>query len=391
MIRPTRNWFLAAGALALAAGGGFGIARLTAPATSSTAVAEHGDEEEEGHEEGPEGLLVMDAARIRAAGITVEAVSAGGLSSEILGQGSVTAAPDGQAVLTARAPGAVTRIFKHLGDPVRAGETLALIESTEAAGIAAERRVAASRVALARQIVARERRLNEQGVTPRQDLERAQSELAVAEAEAARANASAGAMRVSSDGRHVVVASPISGRVTAAPVTLGAYVQPETELFRVADPARIRVEVAVTAEDARRVLPGDAAIVEGPAGLRIEARVLSVTPSVNVETRTATVVLALSSPSGLQPGQLVQARLTPKTGRGVGIAVPEDAVQQVEGAPVVFVRTTSGFRAQPVTLGQRSNGRVEILQGLTAGQQIATRGAFLLKAELGKAEAEHDH
>lgn len=390
MIRPNRNWFIAAGALALAAGGGFGIARLSAPSQAPAAANAPGDEKEEGHEEGQEGVLVMDAARLRAAGITVEALAAGGLSSEILGQGSVAAAPDGQAVLTARAPGAVVRIFKHLGDPVRIGETLALIESADASSIAAERRVAASRVALARQVVARERRLNEQGVTPRQDLERALSELAVAEAEAARANSAAGAMRVSSDGRHVVVASPISGRVTATTVTLGAYVQPETELFRIADPARIRVEVAVTAEDARRVLPGDAAVVEGPGGLRIDATVLSVTPSVNVETRTATVVLALSAPSGLQPGQLVQARLSPKTGRGSGIAVPEDAVQQVEGNTVVFVRTTTGFRAQPVTVGQRSNGRVEILRGLTAGQQIATRGAFLLKAELGKAEAEHD-
>lgn len=389
MIRPNRTWLLAAGALALTGGAGFGVARLTAPPQRAVVAADSAAKEE-GHDAVPEGTLLMDAARVRAADIAVVSVVAGGLSSEILGQGSVAAAPDGQALLTARAPGAVTRIFKHLGDPVRAGETLALIESTEASSIAAERRVAASRVALARQVVARERRLNEQGVTPRQDLERAQSELVVAEAEAARANSAAGAMRVSGDGRHVVVASPISGRVTAAAVTLGAFVQPETELFRVTDPARIRVEVAVTAEDARRVVPGDAAIVEGAGAVRIEATVLSVTPSVNVETRTATVVLALSSPSGLQQGQLVQARISPRTGRGVGIAVPEDAIQQVEGASVVFVRTTTGFRAQPVTLGQRSNGRVEILQGLVAGQQIATRGAFLLKAELGKAEAEHD-
>src|SRR3546814_1101337 len=66
------------------------------------------------------------------------------------------------------------------------------------------------------------------------------------------------------------------------------------------------------------------------------------------------------------------------------IVITYEALQTLEGRDVVFVRTKEGFRAQSVTVGQRSAGRVEILSGLKPGQIVATKNAFLLKAELGK-------
>ena len=72
------------------------------------------------------------------------------------------------------------------------------------------------------------------------------------------------------------------------------------------------------------------------------------------------------------------------------IAVPEDAVQVLEGRDVVFVRTQRGFQAREVEVGSRSAGMVTILSGLTAGQRIATDNAFLLKSELGKENVEDD-
>jgi cobalt-zinc-cadmium efflux system membrane fusion protein len=69
--------------------------------------------------------------------------------------------------------------------------------------------------------------------------------------------------------------------------------------------------------------------------------------------------------------------------------VPEEAIQTVEGRDVVFVRTATGFTAAPVIVGQRSAGRAQITSGLRAGQTIAARNAFLLKAALGAGEVEH--
>ncbi len=373
-----------AAAVILAGLGGFSLAKLSdgKPATSVAAAAEPE------HEEGESGVVVMEAGAIQATGIVVQPVSAGGFAGEILTQGTVAATPGGEAVLTARAAGAVTRIYKRLGDPVRAGEALAVVESREAAQIAADRSVAAARATLAQTTLARERRLFEQRVSARQDYEQAQAEAAAANAEARRAQVAAGAANVTADGRGVIVASPISGRITVSSANLGAFVQPETELFRIADPKLIQVEASIAGMDAPRIKPGDRAIIETADGRAIEGKVRSITPGLNAETRAATAVLDVS-PDGLQPGQSVRARIIPSIAIGSkAIVVPDEAVQSVEGHDVVFVRTAAGFEARPVTVGQRSAGRAEIVSGLSAGQIIAARNAFLLKAELGKGEGE---
>lgn len=375
-----------AGIALLAALGGFGIARWTAaPAPTTNAEA---PKSEEPAAAVPDSLPMAEGA-IQQAGIATETLKAGGLAAEIVSQATVAHAPSGEAIVTARAGGAVTRVFKRLGDPVRAGEPLAIVESRDAAQIAADRSVANAKVVQAQKALAREQYLYKERVSARVELEQAQAEAATAAAEARRAQVAAGAANVTGDGRGVIVASPISGKVTAEAVSLGAFVQPETELYRVADPSKIQIEAAIAPADAQRVSPGDKAIVELPDGRTLEASVRSVTPTLSGETRSATAVLDV--PAGLQPGLAVRVRLIPARGTtSNAIVVPEDSVQTLEGRDVVFVRTPQGFRAVTVRLGQRSAGRVEILSGLKAGQTVATRNAFLLKAELGKGAGEEE-
>ena len=285
-----------------------------------------------------------------------------------------------------RAAGTITRILKRIGDPVRAGETIALVESREASSIAADRSAAAARVTLAGRQLARERSLLAQGVSPRADYESAQANLAVAQADAQRASAAAGAARITGDGRSVAVASPIAGRITAAPASLGQYVAAETELFRVADPRRLQITANVPPADASRVRAGDRVELTTNDGRMIAGRVRSDTGVVDPETRSATVVIVPSAGgSTLVPGQLVQARIFASGGavRG-GVMVPQDAVQTIGNRTVVFVRTAAGFKARTVQVGARSGGLVAIVAGLAAGTPIATANAFLLKAELGK-------
>jgi cobalt-zinc-cadmium efflux system membrane fusion protein len=380
-----RQWLMAGAALAVVAVVAFSAGKFTggkpttpeAPAAAPAEAAHAAD------------TLTMGQERIIASGVQLQTVTTGGLASEVVAQATVEAEPTGQAVLTARAAGSITQITKRLGDPVRAGETLALVSSRDAAQISADRSVATAKADLARKVLAREKRLYEQKVSPRQDYETAQSELVVAEAEARRAATAAGASGVSRDGRYVAVISPISGRVTSMAASLGAFVQPETELFRISDPAKIQVDAAVTANDARRIQPGDQAIIETNNGETRTAIVRAVTPGVSEETRSATVVLTLTGGAGaLQPGQLVRARITSRQSTSSGIVVSEEAVQTVEGRDVVFVRTKTGFKVQPVTVGQRSAGRVVIAQGLRGGETLAVKNAFLLKAELGKSAEE---
>jgi membrane fusion protein, heavy metal efflux system len=392
-----RRKLIAVGAgVALLAGiGGVVIGRGTDSNETAVATApaekagEEGKEAEEEH--GPEGFVALTPAARAAAGIQTEVASPGTFGSEILAQATVAAPPEGRSSLTARADGAVTRIFKRLGDPVGAGETVALLESRDAAAIVAERASAAARATATSAALNRERRLFNAKITARQDLEAAQAEAAQAQAELRRTQAAVTAAGVTSDGRHLAVRSLIPGRITKAEAELGAYVSAGTELFEVANPNRIQIEAAVPAADAQRIRPGDRAVIELPSGGTVDAVVRSSTPSLNPESRAATVVLSPSgTPAELTQGQGVRVRITPRGSvTGGRIVLPEGAVQSLEGRDVVFVRANNGFQATPVTVGSRSAGRVEILGGLEPGAVVVTTGAFQLKSQLGASEAEH--
>jgi cobalt-zinc-cadmium efflux system membrane fusion protein len=372
----------------LAGAGGYAIATFTAaqPDAPDAAAARQADEKPEADH--ADDSLSLSPEVIRGAGIIVAPVKAGGLGAELLAPAVVTAPTSGQAALTARAAGAVTRIAVQLGDRVQAGQVLATVESREGAQIAADRSAAQARAALARQTLQRERILFRQKVTARADYEVAQAEAAVAEAEARRATAAAQAAGVSTDGRTVAVTSPIAGQIISVTGTLGAFVQPETELFRIADPHRIQVEASVKGSDAARIAPGDRALLELADGTGVEARVRSITSALSTETRAATAVLVPVG-SQLRLGQTVRARIFPaRAGGSSAIVVPEEAVQSLEGRNVVFVRTAEGFKTVTVTTGARSAGRIEIVTGLAPGASIATTNAFVLKAEMAKGAGE---
>ena len=384
MTDKNRLYTGAAIGLVAAAALGFGAARLTQSSTPAPAPTEAAAPAK------PSNTVAMTQQALSASQITVAPAASGELDAAILASATVEATPDAEAVLTARAPGTVSRIMVRIGDPVRAGQTLALVESRDASQIAADRSAASARVTLAARQLERERGLLAQGVTPRADYESAQANLAVAQADARRASAAAGAARVSGDGRSVAVVSPVSGRVTNAGANIGQFVAAETELFRVADPSRLQITASVPPADAGRVREGDRVELTTTDGRTIEGRVRSATGVVDPQSRTATVVVTpTAGGSTLAPGQLVQARILASGGAAKsGVMVPQDAVQTLGSDSVVFVRTGQGFRAQPVQIGSRSGGMVAITGGLAAGTQIATTNAFLLKAEIEKESAE---
>lgn len=376
-----RNTLIAGAALGVAALVGYGMARVTqpsAPAADAAAAFAPRDAASD--------TVAVSAANIAALQIGVAKAASGELDAAIAASATVEAAPDAGAVLTARAPGVVSRIFKRIGDTVQAGDTIALVESRDAAVISAERSAAAARVTLARRRLARERQLMDQGVSPRADFEQAQADLDVALADAQRASASAAGARVTRDGRSVAVVSPIDGRVTSAAANLGQFVSAEAELFRVADARRLQITASIPASEAQHVREGDRAELMAGDGQSIKGRIRSATGVVDPLSRAVTVVIEpVAVRERLVPGQLLQARIYASAGASAEtVIVPQDAVQTVGDRTVVFVRTDAGFKAQAVQAGSASGSLVPIASGLKAGTPIATTNAFLLKAELEK-------
>ena len=389
MIRPEPRQFppaallaIALAAAALGAAGAYWYMKASAPAPVAAPAAAS-----EPNKAAPTEIKIPEPYLV-AAGIAVEPVRSGGVDTEILAPGRIEALPGSEAIVVARAAGAVTRVNRHLGDKVAIGDVLALVESLEATTMSADRSATAAKAALARKIYARESSLHEQGVSPKQDMEAAQAALAVAEAEARRAAAVAQVARVAGDGRSIAVVSPIAGKITAQSVILGTYVQPQAELFRVAGVGGVHVDVSVTAADMPRIAPGDKATVISGSGAPVEATVRSVTPTVSGASQTATVILTPDNAApNLVVGEGVQARLHVR-GKAGGMTVPEDAVQTLNGRDVLFVRTDQGFRPRPVLVGTRSGGMAQILSGVNTGEMVATRNAFLVKADMIKAKAE---
>ena len=103
------------------------------------------------------------------------------------------------------------------------------------------------------------------------------------------------------------------------------------------------------------------------------------------------MVASVANPGHLfRPGSFVTAEI-PLSRAHVEVLVPKAALQTINGERVVFVRTERGFEARQVATGREDDQAVEIVSGLFAGERIAVGNTFVLKAELGKAQAEHQH
>lgn len=390
--RSNMNWPMVVGVASVAALIGFGAAKVMAPKADAPAAPSSSASPAKVQADAGGDEVKVPGDYLQAAGITVEAVASGDVSSEVLAPATVTAAPGGEAVLVAKATGTVERIQKRLGDTVRAGEVLATLASLDAASMAAERSTAQAKLDLARKTFAREQGLFQQGVTPRQEMETAKANLDVAEAEARRAVAIARAAHVSDKGDGVTIVSPIDGKIAAQNVTMGAYVSSNDELFRVTAPGAVQVEASVTSGEAGRIAPGDEATVVLSTGVLVPATVRSVAPTVSGNSRAGTVILAPKGPNaGLVIGEGVQARLHASAGKvPTSLVIPEEAIQNFDGRDVLFIRTEQGFRPQPVLVGTRSGGVAQIISGVKAGDRVATRNAFLIKAEAKKSGGDEE-
>ncbi|MGE4321827.1 MAG: efflux RND transporter periplasmic adaptor subunit [Sphingobium sp.] len=346
--------------------------------------------EEAGHSE-DEGKIDLSAAQIAKAGIELVRVIRSGGGALTL-PATIEGDPQGMQVVSAAIGGRVVSLTRNLGQSIGRGQTLAIIESREAASLNAEIEAARARLALAESNLSREQRLFNERVSPEQDLIAARTAateariaLRLAQQQVAAAGGGGGALN------RISITAPIAGQIVSRNVTLGQTVAADAELFRVANLSRVAVTLALSPADAGKVRPGsEIEIVSGDR--RSAARVDFVSPILDETTRLATVIAIVDNRSGQwRVGEPVTASIRLPDGGAGSVLVPQSAIQTVEGRPTVFVRTDDGFKATPVTLGNPSGDNVVVMSGLKGDEQIAGPNSFTLKAELGKGEAEHGH
>lgn len=389
--------------------------------------AEPGHPEDE-HREGRKGMVELSRDQLEGldgldgldgASLTTVQVVERRLSKQLETTGEVGYVEDRIAHVGPRVPGRVDRVPVSLGDEVRRGQVLAILDSVELGRAKAAYLAARTREELALQNYERERRLYEDRITSEREL-----------LEARAAHLEAVSMRQSSqeelrlygipretlerlapgdeEASLLPVVAPISGRVVEKHATLGELATPEDTLFTVGDLRRVWIWIDVYERDLATVHLGDRVeVVVDPFPRRsFSGEVTYLSPEVASETRTVRARIDVGNPEGLlRPGMFATVRLVDHHNGDdtPSLVVPEGALVR-DGRDgrrtLVFVPVGDGlpdggdgrrFEARPVRVGRREGGLVEIVSGLAAGDEVVSEGTFLLKSELARDELGGGH
>jgi membrane fusion protein, heavy metal efflux system len=187
------------------------------------------------------------------------------------------------------------------------------------------------------------------------------------------------------------VTAPIGGMVTARHVNPGESAG-EAPLFEVVDYASVWAELAVFPRDRGRLTVGqDAEVRAADSTLQGTGVIRMLTPAAGGGATSMIARVVLDNRDGQwTPGQFVEARVAVAE-HPAQIVVPVTSLQRFRDWDVVFVNEVSVFQAQPVELGRRDSRNVEILSGLAAGANVVTVNSYLIKADIEKSGASHDH
>lgn len=279
---------------------------------------EHGDEHAEG------ARVTLNAKQLAAAGIEIGVIGPARIRESIQLYGVISPNAERVRAVSARFPGVVLETPRKIGDAVREGDALALIESNESL-------------------------------------------------------------------RSYTLKAPISGVITERNTNPGEQAD-DQPLFTIADLNTVWVELSLFPRDVPRVKLGQEVIVKGPDNRQLtDGRVIYVAPFGRTANQTLSARVLLDNKDGTwAPGLNVTAEVTISEST-VPLAVQSTAIQYLESQPVLFILHDGEFEARPVSPGRSDSETVEVTGGVDAGDEYAATNSFILKAELGKGSAEHDH
>jgi len=272
-----------------------------------------------------EGRTEITAKIAQEAGIRVAPAAAGTIADEHEVQGLLTPVEGRIAKVAARFPGPVQRLSVNVGDQVRAGQTLALVESNLS--------------------------LTSYSVT-----------------------------------------SPISGVVLARNASVGMVAVEGAPLFEIADLSSLWVDLHIFGSDAQHIRPGVPVIVTRMSdGVSVETTLERVLPGTATASQSTVARATIANADGLwRPGSAVKARITVEQ-QPATLVVPLSALQSFRDWNVVFIRVGDTYEVRPVELGKRDAQQVEVVSGLNPDDQVVVEQSYLVKADIEKSGASHDH
>ena len=347
-------------------------------------------------------------------GIEVEIITPQAIEGAISATGKILVTEDRTASIGPVHEGRIVNLYAGQGSVVKKGQKLADLESADIdqaeadylkalADLENANRTSAAEVKFAQATYDRTKLLYEKQITAGKNLQQAEHDLEVAKATAANSVASA-KVALSNARRHLLIlglkdsaieslarkqnlassrfslAAPISGIVVERNATLGATVGSDANLFKIIDLSSVWIDANVFEKDLERVKIGQQVKVTVPAfpESTFSGRVILVSSVVDPDTRTVKVRTEVPNGDGrLKPDMFANVEIVTAAHR-TAITIPLSAVLDDGGKSVVFVADGKEYKKKEVTLGLKSDDRVEITDGLISGDKVVVKGNYLL-------------
>lgn len=349
------------------------------------------------------GVVTLSQEKQKASGIEVQKVAQESISAPLAATAVIEPNADRVSKISPRTSGKIVKVMASLGDRVKAGQPLAYFDSPELGQIWAEYLKAKGRVELTRKNLKREETLFEKKVSPEKDVLKARQELSEAEADL---NLSKERFRLlgiditpfeadRKNGDHPLLplSSPISGAVIEKTVSQGEVVGTEKALFTVADLSTLWVVIDIYEKDISKVkagMPVKVSVTAFPEKV-FRGRLSYIGDVVDEKTRTIKARVTVDNSGGLlKAGMFATVNIVSDKTEKV-LVVPTSAVQREGEKTIVFVaRDKSNFERRVVTIGPEVSGYHQVLSGIKEGEQVVTKGAFILKSEAMKGLMKED-
>lgn len=342
-----------------------------------------------------EARITMSELQASQNGIDIHTSGPARIKSVLKLTGEIELNADRSVQVSPRLAGVVESVHANAGDRVRKGQLLAVLSSQDLAAERSALRAASARLELARTTFERERKLWQEKITAQQDYQQAKAAFNEAQIAVQAQRQKLAAIGVQGNGRQLArheIRAPIAGVVTDKDITAGESIGADKAVFVVADLSTVWAEVPVNERELGTIRTGQAATVMAIGSeARAIGRVSYISALVGAQTRAAKARIVLPNADGAwRPGapvrvEVVAAEVT------VPVAVLAEAVQTIRDEPAVFGRYGDQFEARPIKPGRSDGEYVEVVEGLAAGVKYAAKNSFLIKADIGKSGASHDH
>jgi cobalt-zinc-cadmium efflux system membrane fusion protein len=341
------------------------------------------------HESG----LRLAPEELERAGIKIEALEQKSFADVVTVTATIHPNQDRIVRVAPRVEGRIVRVTANLGDSVRPGQVLAVLDSVTLGEAQSTLLQAQSAQRVAQADYKRAEALNADEIISQRDYLRAKAEFEKSSAELRgaedRVRLLGGSTTAGRADSTFQLTSPLAGNVVEKKATVGELRSPSDSLFTVADLSTLWIEANLTEDMLAKVRTGAAATVTVSAypGERFAGRVTYVASLLDKDSRTIAARIQVGNKDGrLKPEMFATATIETAGAKRVALSVPDAAILLLQGQPTVFVADKEGFEPRAIETGDKLSGRTIVKSGLTAGDQVVIAGAYALKARLLKSQ-----